>query len=100
MRLVAVVLDDFAVESRSDLASLRAGYERGDADELRRQAHRINGASRMIGAREVRDIAGRIEHEAGSHDPDWKLLNTLLEPLADALELVVASADSRRERTR
>ena len=55
----------------------------------------------MIGAREVRDIAGRIEHEAGSHDPDWKLLNTLLEPLADALERVMAAAaDSRRARTR
>ena len=29
VRLAAEVLDDFADESRSDLASLRAGYERG-----------------------------------------------------------------------
>jgi two-component system sensor histidine kinase EvgS len=97
--LAAEVLDDFASESRSDLANLRAAHESADADELRRQAHRINGASRMVGARQVRDIAGRIEREAGSDDPDWELLGTLLDPLTDALERVAAAAESRRERT-
>ena len=97
-QLAAEVLDDFAGESRSDLANLRAAYESGDANELRRQAHRINGASRMVGARQVRDFAGRLEREAGSDDPDWELLGTLLDPLTDALERVAAAAESRRER--
>lgn len=79
---------------------MRGVYDRGDADELRRQAHRISGASRMVGAREVRDIAGRVEREAGGGDPDWELLGTLLDPLADALTRVAAAAESRRERTR
>ena len=47
------VLDDFVAESRSDLATLREVAESGVADDVRRQAHRINGASRMVGAREV-----------------------------------------------
>ena len=94
------VLDDFVEESRSDLASVRAACEAGDADELRRQAHRINGASRMVGAREVREIASQIEREAGAEDPDWALLGALLDPLADALAHVAHAAESRRERAR
>ena len=99
MRLSAEVLDDFVAESRADLATLRAVYERGDADELRRQAHRISGAGRMVGARKVCDIAGRIEREAGTRDPDWERLAALLDPLADALTRLAAAAESRRERT-
>jgi signal transduction histidine kinase/CheY-like chemotaxis protein len=94
------VLDDFVEESRADLASVRAACEAGDAGELRRQAHRINGASRMVGAREVRELAGQVEREAGTEDPDWKLLGSLLEPLAQALARVGAAAESRRERAR
>jgi len=99
MRLSGEILDDFVHESRADLANLRGVYERGDAEALRQQAHRINGASRMVGAREVRDIASRIEREAGAGDPDWELLCTLLDPLADALTRLAAAAEGRRERT-
>ncbi|MDX6678803.1 MAG: hypothetical protein QOE31_2855 [Solirubrobacteraceae bacterium] len=94
------VLDDFVGESRGDLDGVRAAYERREADELRRQAHRINGASRMVGAREVRELAGQIEREAGADDPDWKLLGALLDPLAKALARVAEAAESRRERAR
>ncbi|HEV2775082.1 MAG TPA: ATP-binding protein [Solirubrobacteraceae bacterium] len=94
--LAGEVLDDFAKESRADLASLQQAYEHRDNDALRRQAHRINGASRMIGAREVRDIATQIEREAGDDDPDWELLGSLLQPLTQALARVAAAADSRR----
>ncbi len=94
------VLDDFVAQTRSDLASLRATCEPRDADELRRQAHRITGASRMVGAREMRDIAGRIEREAGAPDPDWELLRSMLDPLSDALVRLEAAAESRREHTR
>lgn len=96
--LAGEVLDDFAKESRADLASLRQVYEHRDGDGVRRQAHRINGASRMIGAREVRDVAAQIEREAGDADPDWELLGSLLDPLTKALARVAAAADSRRER--
>ena len=94
------VLDDFVEESRADVASVRAACDAGDADALRRQAHRVNGASRMVGAREVREIASQVEREAGAEDPDWKLLESLLDPLAGALARVAAAADSRRERAR
>ena len=100
MQLSGELLDDFVEEARSDIASLREIYELGDVDELRRQAHRIKGAGGMIGAHEVRDIAARIEREAGTGDPDWTLLGTLLDSLGDALERVAAAAESRRERTR
>jgi signal transduction histidine kinase/CheY-like chemotaxis protein/HPt (histidine-containing phosphotransfer) domain-containing protein len=100
MGLAGELLDDFVQESQADLASLRGVYERGGADDVRRQAHRISGAARMVGAREVRDVAGRIEREAAAGDPDWDLLGTLLDPLADALARVAAAAEGRRERAR
>jgi signal transduction histidine kinase/CheY-like chemotaxis protein len=92
------VLDDFVEESRSDVASVRAACDAGEAGELRRQAHRINGAARMVGAREVRELASQIEREAAAEDPDWQLLGGLLDPLAAALARVAAAAESRRER--
>jgi HPt (histidine-containing phosphotransfer) domain-containing protein len=92
------VLDDFVEESRSDLASVRAACDAREDGELRRQAHRINGAARMVGAREVRELASQIEREAAAEDPDWQLLGGLLDPLAAALARVAAAAESRRER--
>lgn len=67
--LAGEVLQDFLEESLADMASVRAAHDGRDADDLRRHAHRINGASRMVGAREVREIAGRIEGEAGARSP-------------------------------
>jgi signal transduction histidine kinase/CheY-like chemotaxis protein/HPt (histidine-containing phosphotransfer) domain-containing protein len=96
--LAGEVLQDFLEESRSDLTGLRAAGERRDAGESRAQAHRINGASRMVGAREIREIAGRIEAQARSDAPDWELIDGLLDQLPDALDRVAAAADERRER--
>jgi len=92
------VLEDFLVESRADLTSVREAAASRDADVLRRQAHRINGSSRMVGAREVRELATRIENEAGGGAPDWELIGSLLEPLAGSLERVASAAEERRER--
>ena len=94
------VLDDFLAESRSDLTTLREVAEHGLVDDVRRQAHRINGASRMVGAREVRDLASRIEREAASPEPDWPSVLELLDPLDEALARVTDVAGSRRERAR
>ena len=94
------VLDDFVTESHCDLASLRDAAGRGVADDVRRQAHRINGASRMVGAREIRDLASRIEREAGNEAPDWPSIRELLDPLAESLARVAEVAGSRREGAR
>jgi CheY-like chemotaxis protein/HPt (histidine-containing phosphotransfer) domain-containing protein len=93
------VLGDFVEESRTDLASVREAAAARDGDGLRRQAHRINGSSRMVGAREVRELASRIEHEAAGDAPDWELIDGLLDPLAGALERVASAAEARREPT-
>ena len=81
-------------------ARLRARRRSRDLDDVRRQAHRIKGASRMVGAREVRDLASRIEREAGSPEPDWPSMLELLDPLEEALARVAEVAESRRERAR
>jgi CheY-like chemotaxis protein/HPt (histidine-containing phosphotransfer) domain-containing protein len=96
--LAGEVLQDFCEESRSDLSGLCVAVERRDADEVRSQAHRINGASRMVGAREVREIASRIEAEARADAPDWELVDGQLDQLPEALERVAAAADERRQR--
>jgi len=92
------VLEDFLVESRTDMTGVRTAAEARNADELRRQAHRINGSSRMVGAREVRELTTRIENEAAGGEPDWELIDSLLDPLAEALKRVAAAAEGRRER--
>ena len=96
--LAGEVLQDYIGESRSDLEILRAAGERRDAGELCAQAHRIKGASRMVGAREVAEIAGRIEADARGDALDWEIADGLLDELPDALDRVAAAADERRER--
>ena len=48
--LAASLIDDYLEVTRADLHALRAALDAHDTDNARRQAHRIKGAARMIGA--------------------------------------------------
>jgi signal transduction histidine kinase/CheY-like chemotaxis protein/HPt (histidine-containing phosphotransfer) domain-containing protein len=68
-----------------DLDALGRALRDGDVDDLRRQAHRIAGASRTVGAHAVAAEASRLEHAAQS-TPDRAELGRL----ADALRQTAA----------
>lgn len=46
----AVILHDFITQTRRDIAALEVALAAGDLDAAAHEAHRINGASRMVGA--------------------------------------------------
>ncbi len=85
--LVAAVLDDFIATTRTDLGSLDAAIAARDAEETGRQAHRLKGASRIVGAHRLSGLAQQIEDAVLSSD-GW----TTVEPLAGELRATFAGA--------
>jgi CheY-like chemotaxis protein/HPt (histidine-containing phosphotransfer) domain-containing protein len=94
--LATSILADFAESTASDLVSLQDGIAGANAAEVRRHAHRIKGASRTVGAREVATLAARLEAAASSDVHDWRVLRSIGDDLAAAVtRLEIALADSR-----
>ncbi|MGY6518068.1 MAG: ATP-binding protein [Lysobacteraceae bacterium] len=59
---------EFLTACEQDLADIDQARSGGDLERLRRGAHRIKGASRLVGAGELADQAQALEEEAGSGD--------------------------------
>ena len=89
--LTASILDDFDESTRSDLASIEDALTAGDADEVRRHAHRVKGAARTVGAREVAALAERLESDAAANGVDRDALRRLTGNLAAAVASVGAA---------
>ena len=86
------LLDDFLGATADDLAALDAARGAGDAPAIARQAHRIKGAARLVGATQLASCAEALE--AAARVGDWDALLPLAEDLATAaqrLRLLVAS---------
>lgn len=77
------LLEEFLAATAQDLSALHAARDGGDAIALTRQAHKIKGAARMVGATELAQAAGELE-AAGRQD-DWPAIL----PLAAALDSAV-----------
>ena len=58
----------FLTATEGDASALRAAITAGDAFEISKAAHRVKGASRMIGATAVADLAEKIELAARHSD--------------------------------
>jgi two-component system, NarL family, sensor histidine kinase EvgS len=93
--LAAAILVDYADTTCSDLAALREALD-ASADEVRRHAHRIKGASRTVGARHVATLAGRIEEMASTAPDDWGALHAAVEELEAGVSRVAAALASQR----
>ena len=95
----ASMLRDFIETSRADQSALIAAVTAHDHEAARRQAHRIGGASRIVGADEVAALAGRVEGAAVRRSGDWEDLGSLVDRLQAALteleEAARASSGSR-----
>jgi PAS domain S-box-containing protein len=78
------IVADFQQATEQDLAALSAAIERVDAAAVVRHAHRIRGASGIVGATEMSGISARIE-SAGQR-ADWAALRALHPELAEAFQ--------------
>jgi signal transduction histidine kinase/CheY-like chemotaxis protein len=62
------LIEDFLHTTRDDVAALRAALVRRDAGAIAREAHRIRGASGLVGATALHDVAARIEAAGRAED--------------------------------
>ena len=83
--LTASVLNDFITTSREDMRALASAAAVHDHEQLRRQAHRIAGAGRIVGAGELAMLAKRIEHAATQESEEWSDIGALVDQLDAAL---------------
>ena len=84
--LAATILADYVDSSRADLAALAAAVAARNEADVRRHAHRVCGASRIVGAEQAATLAARVEAVASARVDDWDLVRSV----ADDLDLAVA----------
>jgi CheY-like chemotaxis protein len=78
------LLADYLASNREDLAGLATARAAGDLPALTRQAHKLKGAARIVGALELAEAAERLEQAARSDD--WGGLAPLAADVATAGE--------------
>jgi HPt (histidine-containing phosphotransfer) domain-containing protein len=72
------LLRDFVASSRADLAELAVAVAECDLERIRRPAHRLKGASLIVGADRLADLAKQLEHRAAHGVAGWDELRTLV----------------------
>ena len=83
-REIRAVLDDFLGATEQDLRALRQAREAGDTARMASEAHKIKGASRLVGAPELAQAAAELELAAKA--ADWPQLLPLCADLQTAAE--------------
>jgi len=78
------VLDDFLATTARDVTALIAARDAGDLAQLAREAHKIKGASRLVGAGELALAASELELAA--QHADWPQLLPLSADVATAAD--------------
>ena len=78
------VLDDFLASITQDLDQLETARVAGDLVAVTRQAHKIKGASRLVGALELGETAGQLE--AVARAAEWPAVLPLAADLATGAE--------------
>jgi len=78
------LLADYLTSTREDLAVLDIARAAGDLPALTRQAHKLKGAARIVGALELAAAAERLE--AAGREDDWAAVLPLATDVATAGE--------------
>ena len=85
--VAAAVLQDFLEATRADIQAIQVALTADDCDVVRRQAHRVKGASRMVGAPRLAQLADALESLA-CDDGDRSAMRRLADDLLAALTRV------------
>ncbi|GHD72286.1 ATP-binding protein [Vogesella fluminis] len=85
------ILDEFMQGNNEDVAALAQAVAAGDAAQIAWSAHRIKGASRMVGAMALGDMAAALEKAGRAADlaaiPElWQQFKTAQAAVSDWLE--------------
>ena len=64
------LVDLFLDTGRADVDKLESAFAAGDAMQVSRSAHTINGAAGNLGITQVHEVAKRIERAAGQNQLD------------------------------
>ncbi len=78
------LLDDFLGACDADVQGLDAARSHGDLEQLARQAHKIKGASRLVGAEQLALAAAEVE--AAARAGDWSQVLPHCTDVTTALE--------------
>lgn len=62
------ILADFRQSTHEDARHLKDSLDTGDSIGLRRAAHRMKGASRMVGALDLASVCEALENAAHAND--------------------------------
>ena len=89
--LAADLLRDYFESSRADLEALEEAVDARNHDEARRHAHRLKGASRVLGAHALSDLAQQIEDRAANGSGDWERLRSLAAEVDERLSRLADS---------
>jgi signal transduction histidine kinase/CheY-like chemotaxis protein/HPt (histidine-containing phosphotransfer) domain-containing protein len=95
-RETRALLDDFLASAADDLAGLAAAQAGGDLPALARQAHKITGAARIVGAVELAEAAGQLE--AAARAAELPALAPLAADIATAVDRLRLYVDERYPR--
>ncbi len=88
-----VLLEDFLASTALDIAELESARDTGEFAAITRQAHKVKGAARMVGAIELAQSADLLEGAARAGD--WPLVAPLAADLATAAERLRRHVDER-----
>jgi signal transduction histidine kinase/CheY-like chemotaxis protein/HPt (histidine-containing phosphotransfer) domain-containing protein len=88
--LADTILRDFVDACTADMDRLEQAVTSHDRDEVRIQAHRLKGASGVVGATHIAVLAAQIETLAVDESTGEDRFRTLVEEAAAALALVAA----------
>ena len=88
-----LLFDDFLAGTAQDLEALEAARAGGELGLLAREAHKLCGAARMIGALELARDAERLE--AAARTGDWPQVAALASGLAVAADRLRLHVDRR-----
>jgi signal transduction histidine kinase/CheY-like chemotaxis protein/HPt (histidine-containing phosphotransfer) domain-containing protein len=78
------LLEDFLASTAHDIARLESARDAGEFPELAREAHKVKGAARIVGAVELAQVADLLE--AAARSADWASVSPLAADLATAAE--------------
>jgi HPt (histidine-containing phosphotransfer) domain-containing protein len=87
---VSLILDEFEKQAATDLVELRRCVESGDCTGTARVAHGLKGASGILSARDLCDIAFELERmgRAGALVDEGKLLMRLTEEVRRCIDFL------------
>jgi len=91
------LLDDFLKATDQDTAAMQRAREAGDLIQLGREAHKIKGAAKLVGATELAHAA--TELELASKSADWPQLLPLCADVHTCAERLRQFVDANYPRT-